>query len=67
MIVVAKIGSSSVTTAAGDVDVAAVEKLCGEVARLRGEGHQVVSVEKDGNRFRIRAIKRASHRLEGEK
>jgi tRNA 2-thiouridine synthesizing protein A len=33
---------------------------------LRGEGHEVVSVEKQGNHFHIRAIKRASHRLQGE-
>jgi tRNA 2-thiouridine synthesizing protein A len=30
---------------------------------LTGEGHQVVSVDKDGNRFYIRAIKRTHHRL----
>jgi tRNA 2-thiouridine synthesizing protein A len=30
---------------------------------LRGEGHEVVSVERDGNHFIIRAIKRTEHRL----
>ena len=44
MIVVAKIGTSSVTDADGQVSADAVAKLCGEVARLRGEGHQVVIV-----------------------
>jgi tRNA 2-thiouridine synthesizing protein A len=32
---------------------------------LRGEGHEVVSVDKEGTKFYIRAIKRKSHRLEG--
>lgn len=44
MIVIAKIGTSSVTTAAGVVDVVAVAKLCGEVAQIRGDGHDVVVV-----------------------
>ena len=44
MKVVAKIGSSSLTTAAGDIDHAAVAKLCAEVAELRREGHHVVVV-----------------------
>lgn len=44
MKVVAKIGSSSLTTAAGDIDHAAVAKLCSEVAELRAEDHQVVVV-----------------------
>ncbi|MCD9622655.1 glutamate 5-kinase [Rhabdothermincola salaria] len=44
MIVVAKIGTSSVTDAEGHVSVAAVAKLCGEVAALRAAGHQVVVV-----------------------
>ena len=34
--VVAKIGTSSITDERGDVDVAAVEKLCAEVAAARG-------------------------------
>jgi glutamate 5-kinase len=42
--VVAKIGSSSLTTAAGDIDHAAVAKLCAEVGELRREGHHVVVV-----------------------
>jgi glutamate 5-kinase len=44
MIVVAKIGSSSVTTPAGAVDTRAIAKLCGEVATLWREGHSVVVV-----------------------
>jgi glutamate 5-kinase len=42
--VVAKIGTSSVTSAAGDVDVGAVAKLCAEVAQARHAGHRVVVV-----------------------
>lgn len=42
--VVAKIGTSSVTSAAGDVDVGAVGKLCGEVAEARRAGHRVLVV-----------------------
>ena len=44
MIVVAKIGTSSITDAEGQVSTDAVAKLCGEVARLRDDGHQVVIV-----------------------
>ncbi len=44
MIVIAKIGTSSVTAADGSVDISAVAKLCGEVAALRREGHTVVVV-----------------------
>ena len=44
MIVVVKIGTSSVTTSAGAVDVDAVEKLCAEVAEARRDGHDVVIV-----------------------
>ncbi len=44
MIVVAKIGTSSVTAADGAVDTAAVAKLCAEVAELRAAGHGVVVV-----------------------
>jgi len=44
MIVVAKIGTSSVTRADGTVDADAVHKLCGEVAALRREGHDLVIV-----------------------
>ena len=44
MIVVAKIGTSSVTTPSGAVDTAAVGKLAGEVGTLRGRGHDVVVV-----------------------
>jgi glutamate 5-kinase len=44
MIVVAKIGTSSITTAAGAIDRAAVEKFCAEAAALRALGHRVVIV-----------------------
>ncbi len=44
MIVVAKIGSSSLTNAAGVIDDQAIAKLCVEVAGLRGMGHRVVVV-----------------------
>ncbi len=44
MIVVAKIGTSSLTTPDGDIDEGAVAKLCSEAAGLRGQGHRVVLV-----------------------
>lgn len=44
MIVVAKVGTSSVTDAAGEIDTAAVAKLCGEAVGLRAAGHAVVLV-----------------------
>ncbi|MBS1849257.1 MAG: glutamate 5-kinase [Actinobacteria bacterium] len=43
-IVVAKIGSSSVTTADGRVDNGAIETFCNGVAMLRAQGHTVVVV-----------------------
>ena len=44
MKVVAKIGSSSLTTTSGDIDHAAVAKICAEVADLRQDGHHVIVV-----------------------
>ncbi|MGH9190776.1 MAG: glutamate 5-kinase [Acidimicrobiales bacterium] len=44
MIVVAKIGTSSITDDQGDISRPAVDKLCSEVAGLRSQGHQVVVV-----------------------
>ena len=44
MIVVTKIGTSSITTASGDIDEAAVAKFCAEAAALRSLGHRVVLV-----------------------
>lgn len=44
MIIIAKIGSSSLTTASGEIDHGAVAKLCGEVASLRELDHHVVIV-----------------------
>src|SRR6478736_117144 len=43
-VVVAKIGTSSITDAHGDIDVAAVAKFCADVAQLRAAGHRVVAV-----------------------
>jgi glutamate 5-kinase len=43
-IVVAKIGSSSITGDDGTIDEAAIAKFCREVAGLRAAGHQVVMV-----------------------
>jgi len=44
MIVVAKIGTSSITDDRGEIARPAIAKLCAEVARLRRDGHQVVVV-----------------------
>jgi glutamate 5-kinase len=44
VIVVAKVGSSSVTDTRGDISHAAVDKFCAEVAVLRGRHHRVVIV-----------------------
>ncbi|TML64902.1 MAG: glutamate 5-kinase [Actinobacteria bacterium] len=44
MIVVAKIGTSSITDDRGELSPRAVAKLCAEVAELRGDGHHVVIV-----------------------
>jgi len=44
VIVIAKIGTSSVTASDGSVDTAAVGKLCSEVAGLHRDGHTVVVV-----------------------
>ena len=44
MNVVVKVGSSTVTTAAGEVDAAVVAELCAGIAGLRRDGHQVVVV-----------------------
>jgi glutamate 5-kinase len=44
VIVVAKVGTSSVTDVHGEVDAAAIDKLCAEVAVLRGLHHRVVVV-----------------------
>jgi glutamate 5-kinase len=44
VIVVAKMGSSSITDSSGHVDDSAVTRFCGEVAALREVGHRVVVV-----------------------
>ncbi len=41
---IAKIGTSSITTPDGRVDLDAVGKLAGEIARVRGDGHEVIVV-----------------------
>ncbi len=43
-LVVVKVGTSSITDDAGVIDLPAIEKLCGEVAAARTEGHRVVVV-----------------------
>jgi glutamate 5-kinase len=43
-LVVAKIGTSSITDHHGDIDTSAIAKFCGEVAALRAQGCQVVVV-----------------------
>jgi glutamate 5-kinase len=44
VIVVAKVGTSSITDMHGEVDLVAIDKLCAEVATLRGQHHRVVVV-----------------------
>lgn len=44
LVVVAKIGTSSITGEDGHIDAAAVDKLCREVAGLRAAGHRVAVV-----------------------
>jgi glutamate 5-kinase len=44
MIVIVKIGTSSLTDDEGAIVVAAIAKLCGEVAAVRALGHEVVIV-----------------------
>ena len=44
MIVVVKIGTSSVTDRHGEIDIQAIDKLCTEVAGLRSRGHRVIVV-----------------------
>ncbi len=44
MLVVAKVGTSSLTDESGRIDEAMIAKVVGEVTTLRGEGHRVVLV-----------------------
>jgi glutamate 5-kinase len=44
VIVVAKVGSSSITRATGEIDEDAIGKFCAEVVELRDRGHRVVMV-----------------------
>ncbi len=43
-IAVVKVGTSSITAMSGELDEAALVKLCGDVAEARREGHQIVLV-----------------------
>jgi glutamate 5-kinase len=44
MIVIAKIGTSSITDGDGEIVRDAIAKLCAEVATVHGDGHQIVVV-----------------------
>jgi glutamate 5-kinase len=44
VIAVVKVGTSSITSERGELDDAALRKLCGEIAAARGRGHEVVLV-----------------------
>ena len=44
MIVVAKVGTSSITNDSGEIEDAAIAKVCAEVVTLRRSGHRVVIV-----------------------
>ena len=44
MIVVAKVGTSSITSDSGEIDDEAIAKFCREVVQLRRAGHRVVMV-----------------------
>src|SRR6516165_8270705 len=44
MVIVVKVGTSSITDALGTVSVPAIERLCRDVARLRTRGDRVVIV-----------------------
>ncbi|HEY4378587.1 MAG TPA: hypothetical protein VGM93_15575, partial [Acidimicrobiales bacterium] len=43
-LVVAKIGTSSITDEQGEIHDAAIVKFCAEIAAVRRAGHQVVAV-----------------------
>ncbi len=44
MLAVVKVGTSSITSPAGDIDDAALRKLCAELVSVRHAGHQVLLV-----------------------
>jgi len=44
VLAVVKVGTSSITSERGELDDAALEKLCGEIASARERGHEVVLV-----------------------
>ena len=64
MIIVAKVGSSSVTDAQGEISHVAVDKFCGEVAGLRSQGHRVVIVGRSPNAAKQLAS-RARNKVQG--
>ena len=52
MIVVVKIGTSSITDRQGAIDPEAIAGLCAQVADLHRAGHKVVVVTSGGDRRR---------------
>jgi glutamate 5-kinase len=44
MLVIAKVGTSSITDERGDIARVAIAKLCGELAAVRAAGHQIILV-----------------------
>jgi glutamate 5-kinase len=60
--VVAKIGSSSITTTDGTIDEAAIAKFCAEVASLRSAGHTVVAVTSGAIAAGLPAVRAPSSR-----
>jgi glutamate 5-kinase len=44
VIVVTKIGTSSITDPDGEIDESAIGKFCADAAALRAEGHRIVLV-----------------------
>lgn len=44
MILVVKVGTSSITVDGGELNIEALRKLCAEIAAVRADGHQVVLV-----------------------
>lgn len=62
MIVVAKVGTSSITDAAGEIDRLAVTKLCAETVRLRDAGHNVVLVTSGAIAAGLAPLGLAQHR-----
>ena len=62
MIVVAKVGTTSITDEHGEIAVVAVEKLCAEVAGLRTQGHKVLVVTSGAIAAGLPALGLSGHR-----